>query len=133
VFNHIAIIGNDENIDKILAFLREVDRQLVNYGNLYDLLSNGTDKMDKLYKLDLNLPQGTSSPERYLQGKATLAAIEQLLSPYYPQEFVRNVISCLTKEFDITRDLSSLNTAFENHLKNVQRRIHSTESPKNGV
>ena len=130
VVNHIAIIGNDENIDRILVFLREVDRQLVNYGNLYDMLSNGTDKMDKL---DLNLPQEISSPERYLQGKATLAAIEQLLSPYYPQEFVRNVITCLTIEFDITRDLSSLNTAFENHLKNVQRHMHSTESPKNGV
>jgi hypothetical protein len=59
------------------------------------------------------------SPEK--QGKATLASIEQLLSPDYPQQFVRNVITVLTKEFEITGDLSSLNTAFENHQKNVQR------------
>ena len=64
-----------------------------------------------------------TSPERYLQGKATLVAIKQLLSSYYPQEFVQNVITGLTREFDITGDLSSLNTAFENHLKNVQRYI----------
>ena len=126
----MTIIGDDENIDKILAFLREFDRQLISYGNLFDMLSSVTDKMDKFHdKLDLNLPKWTSvkqnqhktSLESYLQGKAALAAIEQLLSPYYPQEFVRNVIKGLTTEFDITGDLSSLNTAFENHLKNVQR------------
>jgi hypothetical protein len=126
---HMAIIGDSDYIDKVLAFLREFDRQSINYEKLFDMLSNRTDKMDKFHdKIGLNLPQQVSakiqhkmSPERYLQGKATLAAIEQLLSPYYPQEFVRNVITCLRKEFDITGDLSSLNTAFENHLKNAQR------------
>jgi hypothetical protein len=127
---HMAIIGDDKNIDKVLAFLREFDRQTVNYGNLFDMLYNGTDKMDKLAdKLDMNLQRQVSdkemqhkmSPEAYLQGKATLAAIEQLLSHYYPQEFVQKVITRLTRQFDITGDLSSLNTAFENHLKNVQR------------
>ena len=126
----MTIIGDDKNLDKILAFLREVDRQLVNYRNLFDMLSNGTDKIDKFHdKPDMDLPKWASvkeirhkmSPGSYLQGKATLAAIEQLLLPYYPQEFVRNVITGLTREFDITGDLSSLNTAFENHLKNVQR------------
>jgi hypothetical protein len=110
---HTGIIGI-QNINKVLAFLREADRQFVNYRNLFEMLSN--DAKDNLVdKPHLNLP------ERYLQGKATLASIEQLLLPYYPQEFVSNVISRLTKEFDITGDLSSLNTAFENHQKNVQR------------
>ena len=128
----MTIIGDEKNIDRILAFLREVDRHLVNYGDLFDMLSNRRDKTDKFHdKLDPSLPKWASvkeikhitSPERYLQGKATLAAIEQLLSSYYPQEFVQNVITGLTREFDITGDLSSLNTAFENHLKNVQRYI----------
>ena len=128
LITHMAIIVDEENIDKLLAFLREADRQLVNYGNLFEVLSNGMDRIDKLpNKLDLSLPQQVSdkeiqhkmSPEK--QGKATLASIEQLLSPHYPQQFVRNVITVLTKEFEITGDLSSLNTAFENHQKNVQR------------
>jgi hypothetical protein len=52
------------------------------------------------------------SPERYLQGKTKLAAIEQC-----PKEFVQNVITVLSNQFDITGDLSALDEAFENHRK----------------
>jgi hypothetical protein len=128
---YMGILGNHEYIDKLLAFLRTIDQQVFNYGNIFGKLANSAEDNTSMlhYVVDLTLLQQTldkdikhkTSPEHYLQGKATLAAIEQLLSPYYPHEFVRNVITCLTKEFDATGDLSSLNTSFENHLKNVQR------------
>ena len=51
LITHMAIIVDEENIDKLLAFLREADRQLVNYGNLFEVLSNGIDRISYLINL----------------------------------------------------------------------------------
>ena len=49
-----------------------------------------------------------------------LAEIEQLLTPRYPAEFVKNVITGLTKQFNMTGDHSSLDEALERHRRNVR-------------
>ena len=49
-----------------------------------------------------------------------LAEIEQLLTPRYPPEFVKNVIMGLTKQFNMTGDHSSLDEALERHRRNVR-------------
>jgi hypothetical protein len=73
---------------------------VTSYPNLFDL--------NFLQRLpDKELHQALS-PEYYRQGKAKLAAIEQLLSLYCPPEFVRNVITGLSNEFNITGNLSIL-------------------------
>ena len=49
-----------------------------------------------------------------------LAEIEQLLTSRCPPEFVKNVITGLTKQFNMTGDHSSLDKALERHRKNVR-------------
>jgi hypothetical protein len=65
------------------------------------------------------------SPQRYLQGMAKLAEIEQLLlsSKQLPQQFIQNVITHLAIVFNATGDLSALDEAYQNHLKNVTMRF----------
>jgi hypothetical protein len=130
--DNMAVLGNYDKVHKILLFLRASDMQAVNYRNIFDKLSNSTgDKMSNATDvLDPSLPQQAwhtdilhnMPAERYLQGTAKLAEIEQLLlsSKQLPREFIRKVIKDLTIVFNATGDLSALHKAYQNHLKNVQ-------------
>jgi hypothetical protein len=62
-----------------------------------------------------------SSEDKHMQARAKLAEIEQILSPFCPPNFVRNVITGLTNKYDATGDISILDTALENHRRNVER------------
>jgi hypothetical protein len=57
--------------------------------------------------------------EAHRQAKAKLAEIEQLLIPFYSQEFVRNIITGLIKRCNATGDYSILDEALKNHRRNV--------------
>jgi hypothetical protein len=49
-----------------------------------------------------------------------LAEIEEVLTPYCPPEFVRNVITGLTKQYNMTGDHSILDEALERHRRNAK-------------
>ena len=107
----VTVGGHDTFLDKVLGYLRgDVVKA---FPGLFDdtLLQPLSDK-----KVDQQI-----SPESYLQGKIKLEAIERLLSPHCPKEFVRNVITGLSNMFDVTGNLSELDQAFEDHRKNVER------------
>jgi hypothetical protein len=62
-----------------------------------------------------------SSEDEHMQAKAKHAEIEQILSPFCPPNFVRNVITGLTNRYNATGDISILDTVLENHRRNVER------------
>lgn len=113
IVNYMQVLGDhDSFLDNVLGYLRGEDNVAEPSVELFDptRLQTLSDK-----KGDQHI-----SPERYLQGKIKLAAIEQLLSPYCPKEFVQNVITALSNQFDVTGDLSALDEAFEGHRKNTE-------------
>jgi hypothetical protein len=82
--------------------------ELPSQGNVFHnkLLFENSQNAEKIYAdlFNFNLLQSThhkkaveQSPDAYKQGRAKLAAIEQLLTPFCPPEFVRNVISALIR------------------------------------
>jgi hypothetical protein len=106
--------NDDDFLDKLLTFLIADNRENVAkpYSHLFDfsLLQPMLDK-----KVD------RPSEDEHMQAKAKLAEIEQILSPFCPAQFVRNVITGLTNKYDATGDISILHTALENHRRNVER------------
>ena len=110
----MVMLGNyDSYIDEILRFLRNIDTGRSNYEDSFNLISRAAS------------PEKASTQHiftnHYDQGKAKLAAIEQLLKPYCPPHFVRYVITGLSNQFDSTGDLSILDEALKNHQKNVEQ------------
>jgi hypothetical protein len=61
-----------------------------------------------------------SSEDEHMQAKGKLAEIKQILSPFCPPQIVENVITGLTNRYDATGDISILDTALENHRRNVE-------------
>jgi hypothetical protein len=68
---------------------------------------------------DKKAKESSSPEESHRQAKAKLAEIEQLLTPVYPQQFVRSVITGLIKRCNATGDYSILDEALENHKRNI--------------
>jgi hypothetical protein len=107
----MLIMGHhDSFLNKVLASLRGEDNIAADLFTQLQLQPLSDKKVDQ-----------HMSPERYLQGKTKLAAVEQLLTPHYPKEFVQGVIRTLSNEFDVSGDLSALDEAFERHRNNVER------------
>jgi hypothetical protein len=105
IVNYMVVLGDhDSFLDKVLGYLR----------GEHNVAEPSVDLVDPTLLQALSDKKGDQhiSPERYLQGKTKLAAIEQC-----PKEFVQNVITVLSNQFDITGDLSALDEAFENHRK----------------
>jgi hypothetical protein len=62
-----------------------------------------------------------STQDEYIQARAKLSEIRQILTPFYPQQLVQNIITVLIKEYNMTGDCSILDTASKNHRRNVER------------
>jgi hypothetical protein len=114
IITFMAIMGDHEAfLNKVLACLRGEEDTTA------DLLDPTLLQQSSAMTVD----QQRLSPERYLQGKTKLVAIEQLLSAHYPKEFVESSIRTLSSEFDVSGNLSALDEAFERHRSNVERDI----------
>jgi hypothetical protein len=114
IVSYMAMLGNyDSYIDEILRFLHNIDTGGSNYENSLDLISREPSQ-EKAHTQHI-------ATNCYDQGKAKLAAIEQMLKLHCPPDFVRYVITGLSNQFDATGDLSILDEALENHRKNVEQ------------
>jgi hypothetical protein len=123
--------NDDDFLDKQLTFLRNIDKGKLCHENAFDKsVGNNRENVANPYPylFDFSLLQpmldkkvDKSSEDKHMQAKAKLAEIKQILSPFCPPNFVRNVITGLTNKYDATWDISILNTALENHRRNVER------------
>ena len=131
---------SSENLNILLINLA---RQIIHDGGndhiINQYMTKFRQKINQLQAFDY-LPSskrmtGRNTPEQWTQQGTThnpsfrgvdevaaikLAKIEQLLTPRYPTEFVKNVIMGLTKQFNMTGDHSSLDQALERHRRNVR-------------
>jgi hypothetical protein len=123
--------NDDDFLDKLLTFLRNIGKGGLYHENAFDKpVANNRENVAKPYShlSDFSLLQpmldkkvDKSSEDKHMQARAKLAEIEQILSPFCPPQFVRNVITGLTNKYDATGDISILDTALENHRRNVER------------
>ena len=112
--------GNDHTVDQYITKFRQKINQL----QAFDYLSPSRKSMTSRN----TIKQGTQQKSAHnpsFRGidevvAIKLAEIEQLLTPRYPAEFVKNVIMGLTKQFNMTGDHSSLDEALERHRRNVR-------------
>jgi hypothetical protein len=97
-------------------FNRSISNNVVNNNNPYAQLFNF---MFSQQEPDKKAEESSLPEEAYRQAKVKLAEIEQLLITFYPQEFVRNVITGLIKRCNATGDYSILDEALENHRRRI--------------
>ena len=69
----------------------------------------------------LNKKSRQPSGDEYIKAKATLARIEQVLIPFCPPEFVRNVITGLIDRCNVKGNYEGLDDALERHRNNASR------------
>lgn len=111
--------GNDSCVDKYLEELR----QKINQKEAFDHLSHSNRPMSSTEVSEQRMHQGSvdnpSFRNLHQAARIKLAEIEKVLT-HYPAEFVRNVITGLTKQYDMTGDYSILDEALERHRRNVK-------------
>ena len=112
--------GNDSCVDKYLEELR----QKINQKEVFDHLSPSNRPMSSTgiseQRMQLGSVDNPSIRDLHQAARIKLAEIEKVLTPYYPETFVRNVITGLTKQYTITGDRSILDEALERHRRNVK-------------
>ncbi len=111
--------GNDHIIDQYITKFRQKINQL----EAFDYLSSSK-RMTGTNTSEQWTQQGTTHNPSFRGvdevAAIKLAEIEQLLTSRCPPEFVKNVITGLTKQFNMTGDHSSLDEALERHRRNVR-------------
>jgi len=120
----------DDFLDKLLTFLRNIDKGKLWHENASDKsIGNNRNNIANPYPhlFDFSLSQPTldkkvdkPSEDKRMQAKAKLAEIGQILSPFFPLQFVQNVIIGLTNKYNATGDISNLDTALDNHRRTVE-------------
>jgi hypothetical protein len=123
--------NDDDFLDKLLTFLRNIDKGELCHENAFNKsVGNNSENAAKPYSplSDFNLLQpmldkkvNGSSQDKDMQARAKLIEIRQILSPFYPPQFVQNVITGLTDRYNATGNISILDTALEHHRRNIER------------
>ena len=112
--------GNDHAVDQYIKEFRLKINQL----EASDYLSPSRKSMISRDTIKLGTQQKSAHNPSFRGidevAAIKLAEIEQLLTPRCPPEFVKYVITGLTKQFNMTGDHSSLDEALERHRKNVR-------------
>ena len=113
--------GNDHVVDQYLIRIK----QKINLLQALDNLLPAKDSITGTNTSEQGLQRGSPhSPFRDVDEAAAirLVQIKLLLTPHYPQQFVMNVITGLTKKYISTGDCTFLDEAFERHCANIRRR-----------
>jgi hypothetical protein len=66
-----------------------------------------------------------STQDEHMHARAKFAEIQQILSPFYPQQFVQTVITRLVNEYNRTEDCSIPDTVLKNHRRNVESFLYA--------
>lgn len=117
--------GNYDFIEKALLFLQKFqsensfDNSVTDMPNLEVPYPVGFDPNLLSPKVDKKVESQCTAEHR--QAKAKLMAIEKVLTPHRPPDFVKNVVKCLVQEYNGTGDYGILDEALENHRNNVIR------------
>ncbi len=112
--------GNDYSVDEYLVELRQKVNQMEAFNHLSPSkrpMSSTDISEQRMQQASVDNPSFQDLDEA---ARIKLAEIEEVLTPYCPPEFVRNVITGLTKQYNMTGDHSILDEALERHRRNAK-------------
>ena len=112
--------GNDSSVDEYLKELRQKVNQMEAFNHLSPSkrpMSGTNISEQRMQQASVDNPSFQDLDEA---ARIKLAEIEEVLTPYCPPEFVRNVIRGLTKQYNMTGNHSILDEALERHRRNAK-------------